>query len=500
MSRVLGVDIRSTHVRVAALSVGYRALELGGFSEELLSDHESAAEALRACIAQLPPGPIDTLVTTVDGRLCFSHRVKLPESARKRLGELLPFELEALLPVDLDELAVDHVILPPGLAGSSTGELDVLAVAARYGQVQEQIDLIRKGADRQPERIGCSTTELGHLASHVPSLAGLGPVAFVDLGFHQTDVCITERGTVLSARALSLGVDGFPEQAPTCVARLRQTFTAFYASTGCKVERVIIVGEGAQMPGLAEFLSEQLGVSAQVLPELDIEGLVPSDLERAAVFGRALSAAFHGVRGKGLDLRRGELAFERGYEHVKERAPLFFGLLASVLLSFLFSVWAESRALEREHEALLESLADITASTFGFPISDADEAEAELARARKSKPDDPMPYLDGFGVAVAFSEILPQKITHDVEELEIAKGKIKLRGIVGSAEDAQKVAEAFGAHRCIEEVKITKISQVVNTERERYALDAVAHCPEDVVALQKTAKTKKTSPQPGAEE
>jgi Tfp pilus assembly PilM family ATPase len=500
MSRVVGVDIRGTHVRLAALRVGYRALEFEGFAEELLSNHESTAAALRACISRLPPGAIDTMVTTVDGQKCFSHRVRLPESARKRLNELLPFELEALLPVAIDELAVDYVVLPSGPSGASEGELEVLTVAARHDDVQERIDLIRAGADRQPERVGCSSTELGHLASHVPSLVGLGPVALVDLGFHQSDICIVEGGTVRSARSISLGVAGFPDGAPACIARLRQTFTAFFASTGRRIERVIILGEGALMPGLADFLTHELSIEAQLLPNLDIEGIVPSDAERSAVFAKALSAAFHGVRGKGLDLRQGEVAFERGYEHVKERAPLFVGLMAAVLLSFLFSVWAESRALEREHEALLESLAEVTGSTFSAPTSDADEAEAELSKARNSKPEDPMPYIDGFGVAVALAETLPEKLTHDVEEFELAKGKIKLRGIVDSADDAQKVAGALEGHRCVEEVKITKISQVVNSERERYTLEGVAHCPEDGGTSKKSKKSKPPTPKDGEEE
>lgn len=491
MSRVVGVDFRSHHVLVAALKVGYRALELEALSEEPLAEHASEAEALRACLAHLPPGSIDTLVATVDGRRCFSHRVRLPSSAKKRLDELLPFELEALLPVDIEELAIDHALIPEAYSTGEAGELELLTVAARIEQVQSRIDLVVQGAGRQPERIGCSTTELGHLAAHVPSLSGAGVIAFVDFGFDQSDVCIVNSGIVLSARSLSMGVAGFPDSAPTCIARLRQSLSAFHASTGQTVGKVVILGDGAQMEGLSTFVSQQLGIDTVPLPELDIEGIVPSDAERTALFGLALSAAFHGVRGKGLDLRKGELSFERGYEHVKERAPLFFGLLAAVLLSFLFATWAEGRALEREHEALLVSLEEITKSTFGVAVVDPDEAEAELAKARKAKPEDPMPYLDGFGVAVALAETLPEKLKHDVEELDFAKGKIKLRGVVDSAEDAEKVSNTFGAHRCIGEAKVTKITQVVNSDRERYALEATAHCPEDGIEKSKNGKTVK---------
>ena len=187
--------------------------------------------------------------------------------------------------------------------------------------------------------------------------------------------------------------------------------------------------------------------------------------------------AVHAMRGKGLDLRQGHLAYEHGYEHLKARAPLSAALVAAVLLSFLFSVWAESRALAREHEALLVSLQEVTQSTFGTATADPDEAEVELQKARKVRPDDPMPYMDGFGIAVVLAEKLPDDMHHDVEEFEFAKGKLKIRGQVDSADDAQKVAKLLGEHRCVKDAKVTKITQVVNSERERYQLEAEVSCP-----------------------
>src|SRR5690606_17148127 len=111
MSRVVGIDMRDNHVRVAALKGGYRKIEFEGFEEELLSVHESPSAALKACLSRLTAGGFDTAVATVDGARCFNHVVQLPESARKRLTELLPFELEAELPIDIEELVIDSTIV-----------------------------------------------------------------------------------------------------------------------------------------------------------------------------------------------------------------------------------------------------------------------------------------------------------------------------------------------------------------------------------------------------
>ena len=93
MSRVLGIDIRDNHVRIAALRAGYRKLELDGLFEELISAHPSPEDALRACFQKLPSGGHDTIVASVDGARCFTHSLTFPESARKRLSatsSLLP--------------------------------------------------------------------------------------------------------------------------------------------------------------------------------------------------------------------------------------------------------------------------------------------------------------------------------------------------------------------------------------------------------------------------
>ncbi len=492
MSRVVGVDIRDNHVRVASLKTKYRAIELEALEEELLSHHSTSAEAIAACMSRLPAGTIDSIVALQDGERTFFQKVILPMSAKKRIAELLPFELEAALPLEMHELLVDFSVLPG--RGEADEELVVLALAARLESLQEVIAVAEKGTGREPERIGCSTTELVQLATHVPALNTSECVALVDLGFRRTDVCILRSGQILQPRALSLGVEGFPDSAPACVARLRQTFSAFAASSGQRVEKVFLLGEGTQMPELDAFLQAQLELPVSILPPLEI-ALVPEGVkEQVPTYGRALAAAFHGVRGKGFDLRQGPLSFERGYEHVKEKAPLFAGLAAALCLSFLFSVWAESRALASEYEALSESLGEITLSTFGEKIEDPDEAEAELAKARKSRKEDPMPYLDGFGVAVVLAETIPdaKELTHDVEEFEVAKGKLKLRGLVSSAEDAQKIAQNLAKHRCIIDPKVSKISQVVNSDRERYVLEALVQCPEDQAKGKKGKRGKKS--------
>lgn len=492
MSRVIGIDLRLSKVRAVVLKAVYRKLELEALSEESLADHATPADAVRACITRLgglDGHRVDTIAASLDGSKVFVHLLTLPPSAEKRLEELLPFELEAQLPVDIDDVVYSHELLPR--PRGSKQALEVLTVSARIEHVRTRIEQIKGALAREPDRVGASAIELGQLVHVCSLLRSPEPIVVVDVGEDGTDLCLLVGGSVRGARSLSLGVSAFPARAKTMTAQMRQTLAGFEALSGGPVKRLFVSGEGLELPGILPYFQAELGIETSPLPELSFEGMKENDRVRLPAFARALGAALHGARGKGFDLRQGPLSFQRGYSYLKDRAPLLLGMSAAVVTSFLFSTWAEGRALDNEHAVLAAQLEQITRATLGEATSDPDEAQALLDRARKAKPEDPMPYIDGFGVAVAFAETLPADIKHDAEQFDFSKGKLKLRGIVDSTDQVQRIAKALDEHRCIENSTVTKISQVVNSERERYMLEADVRCPEDppdpkqLAALQK---------------
>jgi Tfp pilus assembly PilM family ATPase len=477
MSRAAGVHVTESHVRIAVLRSSYRRLELEALLEESVEHHANLDAAVAACFARVPAGVLDSLGMTVPSSRVFSHRIELPLSAEKRLAELLPFELEGEMPVEVSELVYDHQATRVGAAGQQS--LLVLVVAARKQQVEQAIARFVAATGQQPERVGASAFELAQLARLCPELAVDSPLVLVDLGRSATDLCVLRAGRAEYARSLTLGLSAFPERAEVLVAQLRQSLSAYSAQSDRDAGRMIITGEGAALDGLCPYLAGHLGIEVELLPRLALEPRPGVDLSRQAEFSLALATAAHGLRGGAFDLRRGELAFERGYGHLKQRAPLVAGLLGAVLVAFLFSTWAEGQALAGEHASLTAGLEALTKETFGEALADPDEAEARLETARGARPEDPMPYLDGFGAAVALAETLPAGLVHDVEEFDFSVGKLKLRGVVGSADQAQAIAKALGEHRCVDEPKVTKISQVVNGERQRYQLEAALRCPEE---------------------
>jgi general secretion pathway protein L len=333
---------------------------------------------------------------------------------------------------------------------------------------------------REVERVGVGALPLANLASVIPELAGEGPLAVLELGDERSEIVVLGRGYPVFARTLSIGVAGLPESAPELAAGLRQTMAAIALQLGSPVESLFLTGGGALAAGAEAYLGAELGIPVSQLPTPSLEGLADDQIPSLPRFARALGIAL-GLRGRphDLDLRRGTLQYQRGFAFVKERAPFLAALGGTILLSFFFSTWAELRSLNREHVLLSAELASQTKEALGEETSEAERARELLETASARAETDPMPHIDGFDVMVELSKAVPPSITHDVEEFEVAREHLKLRGIVGSASEAQQIADALKQNKCFVDPKITKVSQVVNGTRQKYLLETDLKCPED---------------------
>jgi general secretion pathway protein L len=474
MSRLVGIDVRATHVRAVVVRTSYRRVTVERMLEIDRQGMPTLAEALQAC--GLPAlQHADSLAVAVDGQHAYVRRIQLPAAAAKRLDEIVPFEVEAQVPVDLGELLYDHRVLRHRGEDNS---LNVLVAGARTEHISAQLALVKEALGREPERIGCGALPLANLASVLPALAAADdPIALLDLGATSSDVVVLSQGEAVHARTLSEGVAGLPATAPVLAARLRQTFAAHGVEP---VTKVYLLGAGAEAQGAEAYLAYELGIAVEKLPALSVDGLGPADVPLLPRFGKALGLALSlGTRPLDLDLRQGPLSYQRGFGLLKEKAPVLSGLAAAILVSFLFSTWAQSRSLEREGAALKASLEAVSKEVLGQSVSDGSEAALLLERKLQENEADPMPHVDAFDVMVELSKAVPVEVKHDVEELDVQRGHVRLTGIVGTTAEAQQIASKLGEHPCFSDVKTSKVTQVVNADQQKYVVEFDLRCPQD---------------------
>jgi general secretion pathway protein L len=482
----LGIDIGSAHVKAALVRSAYRKVAIVRLVSADVAQSGSVADAVRAVTTKAlegEKGP-DAVAAAIEGSRAAIHRLVLPATATKQMTEILPYELASQVPFDLDDSVFDWRVLD---VAREEGQVPILAAVARVDDVRARIDLVKEASGLEPERVAVGALTLGSLVPAVPLLAEAASVAVVDLGAKAIDVLVLERGETVFARTLSMGTEGLPGSAPRLAREIRLSFAAHRARGGAPPERVILCGGGAFVSGAEGFLSGELEMPVELLPEpaLDVTGLGETARELPR-YAKALALALSvGGRGSTINLRRGPLAFERGFAWVRERLPVLAGLAAVLLVSFVFSGWSRVHEAHVERDNLQAALGAVTKEVLGTEAESAQEAQELLAKEAALSDQDPMPHADAFDVMVRLSEAVPKDVVHDVEELDVQSGHVSIRGIAGSIPEAQSIATALGENHCFNDVKIKSTTQAVGGDRQKYLMEMTLKCPEDVKASKK---------------
>ena len=236
------------------------------------------------------------------------------------------------------------------------------------------------------------------------------------------------------------------------------------------------------------------------MPALELGPSVPDALRpEIPWFAKALGLALSlGPRPMDVDLRRGPLAFERGFAWVREKVPVLAGLATVVLVSFFFSAWAQLHGAAIDHDNLEKAMTLVTKDVLGEETTSAARATELISQQTTVNDDDPLPHADAFDVMVKLSEDIPSTMTSDIEELEVNKGHVTVRGTVGTITDAHAIADALKKEHCFADVKDPRTNQSFGTDRQRYVLEFDVKCPEDVRGPKKKPPTEGAASAPPA--
>jgi len=520
MALYLGLDIGRTAIKCVAIRTAYRKVRLESLALVELSEFGGDTTlAVQSAFTRLFAGKVphhDGIAIAISGDSVSQKTIYLPLTAQKQIAEVLPLQLADELPFEIDDAVFDYRIArrTTAEAAEPARAIEVHAVVARVEDVRRRIDFVKQAIAHEPERVGVGAFPLGNLSPYCPDLLGAGPeevVALLDLGTKQSDLLLLRGGEIVFSRTLSLGTEGLPAAAAKLSRELRTSFLAHKSQGGQEPARLVLAGGGAFVPGAEVFLASQLGLQTTLLgpPDLEIDTvqrstskeatgpdprvvMAQAELGRFVFYGKALGLALgHTARAVDYDLRRGPLAFERGFGWLQARMPqlMAFGVVLGIAL--FVSAGIRLVALSHERQVLEEALGTVTSEVLGQSTTDPDEIDELMAGQAEAADPDPLPHADSFDVLVALSKNIPESVVHDLEEIDIQKGKVMVHGIVGSVSEAQDILTNMKSERCVFDPKITRTSQMVGSTRQKYLLELEMRCPEDV---KKDPKKKAAAP------
>ena len=490
MARILGIDIDRNAVRGVLLKTAFRRTELDRYVHVPLAEppespsrtpelHDALQNMLRAI-----GKPPDIVLTALDGQQASLRVIELPLGAAKRAAEVLPFELESMLPFDVADAVIDYQPIE-----TKNGQLRLLAAAALRERVRDHLALFANGP-LEPREVAVGAAVLDGLRSLCPEI-GTGHSAVLEIGDAETNFCALSRGRAAFARTLSVGSDDLPMHSPELFAGVRQTLAAYRAAGAEPFERLYLGGQG-ELHELAVDLARETGIEVELitLPFTE-ESRTPLPLDymrAAALAGRALAS------GKRINLRTGEFATTRGRSDLAAHLNLLAVAGVLVLLAFVFSLKARQSVLVDEQNALTKQLGDTTERVFGKRVTDAQRVQDML---KNPQSDNPLPRFDAYDALAAISEAVPPEITHEVRHLRIdlaedkKEGQLELQGGLASIEQRDAVVAKLEAHGCFREIQRGRTSPGRTAEDVNYQIEAKLQCPGE--GSTKKRKTKSSS-------
>ncbi|MBK8170101.1 MAG: pilus assembly protein PilM [Sandaracinaceae bacterium] len=469
MARILGLDIGTTMVRGAILRTALRKADVEQYLEVPVNGDVKAAirELISAQGGRMP----DSVIVGLRGEDASLRTIEVPEAAAKRIDEVLPFELEAVLPFSPDEAIIDSQPI-----SRADGRLHVLAAAMPRERVRRLLEELLE-SNISPQEIAVGAAALDGLVALVPDLQTPGPFLILDIGEKHTDLCILHKGRTELARTITRGPAAADAQNVELGRAIQQTVAMYRASGGPEITRVLLAGGGGISPGMAEFLAGQLNQSVEFLSLPNPTNIDPSILP---VFARAAALAGRVLgRGKRIDARRGDFAHKRAMGALRQQTGLLAACAGVVLCGFIFSTWADYRVQKTRHAVLVAELERVTERVLGEKTNDSDAARRLLEG--RTGANDPLPHFDAFDALSVISDAIPSDIHHDTTRLivELASGtrdgRFELKGTVSDIAERDRISEALSAHRCIHDMNNGRTS---GQERINYQITGVLRCGE----------------------
>jgi type IV pilus assembly protein PilM len=291
--RFLGIDIGSSSIKIVELSKDADGAKLMtyGFTDKLNLNIDSA-EDLKSVSDLLVKLCVDsevsskTAIAALPTFSVFSSILNLSNIAKKDISSAVHWEAKKVIPLPLDEMILDWKIISED---SKTGNIKTLLTGAPKNLVKKYIEIFKQA---QINLVSLETETF----SLVRALIGndKSNITIIDMGDVTTDITIVSFGIPMLNRSIDIGGKNITEEldkilgvgfekaeqfkfdlginslnsgdssiprvivdtvAPV-VNEIKYAHNLFQSKDDKKVEKIILSGGSAMIPGFSEYLSK----------------------------------------------------------------------------------------------------------------------------------------------------------------------------------------------------------------------------------------------------
>ena len=346
-------------------------------------ERDTLSLALSAALKDMPLAGVEPIVT-ISAEFISYRNLQVPFKDRKKIRQVLPFEMEPTLPYPVDEVSFDFETI---LQGEKT---DILVGIVNSAKIREIMGTLREiGID--PHMI-CPAGFSSALCL-CKYLAPAKEFIFIDLDDTYATIFTVKSGEVYTARAFYAPISDPAQKVGKLRDQITQVVAAFESLFALEFDPETIFLSGKKDPDnlLAGGLSESLSVPVSFV---DIRSAVHSRLPveseghlDPSQTNNALALAVADITGLRTLNFTGERSILKKYWEEYKNELIRTGLLLSfVFVLVMFNTLFEAHFLQKEVNRINRQIAFIFQSTFPEAekiIDPLGQMKARLAQERE---------------------------------------------------------------------------------------------------------------------
>ncbi len=302
---IVGLDISNTGIKIMAIDsqkwlvLGYGSLDLDPIKikQSLESDSNYLTESIKSLLKNNIIGTINSnhIAISIPAARSFSRTFSIPNKVERHLSDAVALEVDQYIPIPASKLYIDYEVVK-----RTKSEITVLLSAVPQAIIDRAV-AAAEGAGLIVCLVEPSTNSIARLLTKTED--GSIPTIIVDIGPASTDIAILDNGTVRVTSSLSIGGNTFTldiakrleialENAhqlkvlnglnagskqekikaalePSLKQIIMETrkVIRYYnerISSDQKLEQLLIVGSGCNVPGIGDYFTNELVMPSRV--------------------------------------------------------------------------------------------------------------------------------------------------------------------------------------------------------------------------------------------